>query len=377
MMQPHLVIKSEAMDLQYAPAATSSIGAQQKAAASKKQPKPPKAPKNSTPTAAAAVNKKRQKKKQELFDDDFSDTDDDDEDDFLSEDGSEDGGRIKTEPYDMDSDSEMPTRTKSRQNLVGSVGSNVSYGSSYMNSESLFDLMMSSKNRDAYFWQYNTQSKGPKTKKVLTLRNKDPHLHRDFYDPVFQLQSLNAKAGSGLNKLRKGDGNDVTPNPEKLYNLGNQIRDFIQKSYQINNACLTQQQQQQQQQTGVFSGAGTPIHGHLMMDNQPVLSSSFPVEKVNLKREKNKIASRACRLKKKAQHEANKIKLFGLNEEHSESLNNNYIYFQVYFCIHSIKMFSLCYRAIDKLYKLGERLDQDEASRATAIARRQDNGRHD
>jgi hypothetical protein len=32
-------------------------------------------------------------------------------------------------------------------------------------------------------------------------------------------------------------------------------------------------------------------------------------EKVNLKREKNKIASRACRLKKKAQHEANKLKL--------------------------------------------------------------------
>jgi len=41
-------------------------------------------------------------------------------------------------------------------------------------------------------------------------------------------------------------------------------------------------------------------------------------EKVNLKREKNKIASRACRLKKKAQHEANKLKLYGLNQEHSK-----------------------------------------------------------
>ncbi|CAF0885751.1 unnamed protein product [Brachionus calyciflorus] len=169
---------------------------------------------------------------------------------------------------------------------------------SYMTSESLFDLMMS-KNRDSYFWQYNIQSKGPKTKKVLTLRNKDPHLHRDFYDPVFQLQSLNTKSGASLNKLRKGDGNDVTPNPEKLYNLGNQIKDFIQKSYQINNNV----------------GTSSSVN----------LSASLDGERVNLKREKNKIASRACRLKKKAQHEANKIKLFGLNEEHKqfiESINS-------------------------------------------------------
>jgi len=33
-------------------------------------------------------------------------------------------------------------------------------------------------------------------------------------------------------------------------------------------------------------------------------------------REKNKYASRICRLKKKAQHEANKIKLYGLEQEH-------------------------------------------------------------
>jgi hypothetical protein len=38
------------------------------------------------------------------------------------------------------------------------------------------------------------------------------------------------------------------------------------------------------------------------------------------RKEKNKLASRACRLKKKAQHEANKLKLHGLEEEHSEYL---------------------------------------------------------
>ena len=36
------------------------------------------------------------------------------------------------------------------------------------------------------------------------------------------------------------------------------------------------------------------------------------------RKEKNKLASRACRLKKKAQHEANKLKCIGLAEEHRE-----------------------------------------------------------
>ena len=35
-------------------------------------------------------------------------------------------------------------------------------------------------------------------------------------------------------------------------------------------------------------------------------------------REKNKYASRICRLKRKAQHEANKLKLQGLEHEHRE-----------------------------------------------------------
>ena len=37
------------------------------------------------------------------------------------------------------------------------------------------------------------------------------------------------------------------------------------------------------------------------------------------RKEKNKFASRACRLKKKAQHEANKLKLFGLEQEHCKT----------------------------------------------------------
>lgn len=50
---------------------------------------------------------------------------------------------------------------------------------------------------------------------------------------------------------------------------------------------------------------------------RPVSELAFN-DRPNSRKEKNKLASRACRLKKKAQHEANKIKLNGLEIEHSE-----------------------------------------------------------
>jgi len=136
-------------------------------------------------------------------------------------------------------------------------------------------------------------------------------------------QSLNSRnGGASLNKLRKGDGNDVTPNADKLYNLGNQIRDFIHKSYQMNSACFTPQQQQAINNAFSSSSinqlASTPNNPSMLSIS---LDNGRGVGPVNLKREKNKIASRACRLKKKAQHEANKIKLHGLNEEHKELID--------------------------------------------------------
>lgn len=275
--------------------------------------------------------KKRPQKKQELFDD--SDDDDEEEDSDYSDDDlkskKSNKKSVKMEDSDFDDDSTEDENTNdsndclnTTRNSVTSAGSSQalcqSTSSSFVNSESLFDLMMSSKNRDAYFWQYNIQSKGPKTKKVLTLRNKDPHLHRDFFDPVFQLQSLNARGGTAVNKLRKGDGNDVTPNADKLYNLGNQIRDFIQKSYQMNSACFSPLPPSIS--TSSLNQLGTTPNNTTGLLSSSV-DTAMPKEKVNLKREKNKIASRACRLKKKAQHEANKIKLFGLNDEHKQLLD--------------------------------------------------------
>lgn len=84
-------------------------------------------------------------------------------------------------------------------------------------------------------------------------------------------------------KARKGDGNDLTPNPRKLQCIGRELDKL----------------------------------GRTINQMTSVNESPFK-ERPKLRKEKNKLASRACRLKKKAQHEANKIKLYGLETEHSK-----------------------------------------------------------
>jgi CREB3 regulatory factor len=64
--------------------------------------------------------------------------------------------------------------------------------------------------------------------------------------------------------------------------------------------------------------------GRVINDMTPVSELPFNV-RPKTRKEKNKLASRACRLKKKAQHEANKIKLFGLEKEHSKFLKRTSI----------------------------------------------------
>ena len=101
-----------------------------------------------------------------------------------------------------------------------------------------------------------------------------------------------------MTKLRKGDGNDVTPNPMKLYQLGKQIRDLLQNT------------------SSLYHG----IYHH-------VEHTSNVNDTVEAKKEKNKLASKTCRLRKKAQHEANKLKLQGLNEEHSKRSDDVIFFF--------------------------------------------------
>jgi len=89
-------------------------------------------------------------------------------------------------------------------------------------------------------------------------------------------------------KARRGDGNDLTPNPKKLAAIGKELE-------QLNK---------------------------VINDLTPSTSSSeVPFSaRCQSRKEKNKLASRACRLKKKAQHEANKLKSNGLEEEHCKNI---------------------------------------------------------
>ena len=87
-----------------------------------------------------------------------------------------------------------------------------------------------------YFWQYNVQSKGPKGTRVHFDLEEDPHVLHDFEDPVFDPKKTNL-AGVGVTikhggKARKGDGNDIVPNPRKLCQIGLKLRKI---SKQIND----------------------------------------------------------------------------------------------------------------------------------------------
>lgn len=75
-----------------------------------------------------------------------------------------------------------------------------------------------------YFWQYNTQAKGPKGKRLCkSVTNCDPHVLNDFEDPVFD-PDLNQMSYKHNGKARKGDGNDITPNPYKLFQIGQELK---------------------------------------------------------------------------------------------------------------------------------------------------------
>jgi len=141
--------------------------------------------------------------------------------------------------------------------------------------------------KERFFWQYNVQAKGPKGQKLaLDTKIHDPHKLNDIIDPVFSDNvSMHGIKHSG--KARRGDGNDLTANPGKLAKIGKELEKL-----------------------------GKEIN---MMT--PVSEVPFPT-RTKSRKEKNKLASRACRLKKKAQHEANKLKLHGLEEEHNDLMRS-------------------------------------------------------
>ncbi|XP_054634783.1 CREB3 regulatory factor-like [Dunckerocampus dactyliophorus] len=131
------------------------------------------------------------------------------------------------------------------------------------------------------FWEYR-RSREAATKKKLC---GDVHWSLSWSSSTLPSTLYRREGKKGRRKARKTDASDLTPNPQKLHNIGEQLQKL-----------------------------NTAIDGMGPVNDLPA------VARARSRKEKNKLASRACRLKKKAQHEANKIKLWGLNQEYENLL---------------------------------------------------------
>jgi len=148
-----------------------------------------------------------------------------------------------------------------------------------MSSSSSLGSSSSSEAQKQYFWLYNVQSKGPKCQPAVgqfLTASSDPHVLSHVYDPVTDVSSCTSPKHCG--RQRDQSATDTVANPRLLLQIGSEL----------------------QRLTAVI--------------NAP------PTADISLSaRDKNKFASRICRLKRKAQHEANKIKLHGLEQEHCKT----------------------------------------------------------
>lgn len=186
----------------------------------------------------------------------------------------------EADSHDEGFDSE-PEDTDHYEELTSDAESTISDEMDVKRTQHSTSPSLKSTKKERYFWQYNVQAKGPKINRLcLSPRNSDPHHLNEIQDPVFSSTcSMQGIKHSG--KARRGDGNDLNPNPRKLYQIGQELRKL----------------------------------NRVINDLTPVSELPFNARPKSRK-EKNKLASRACRLKKKAQHEANKLKLCGLENEH-------------------------------------------------------------
>ncbi|XP_029283158.1 CREB3 regulatory factor-like [Cottoperca gobio] len=131
------------------------------------------------------------------------------------------------------------------------------------------------------FWEYR-RARESATKKKL---GGDIHWSLSWSSSTLPSTLYRREGKKGRRKARKTDASDLTPNPQKLHNIGEQLQKL--------NAAI---------------------------DGMGPVNDLPAVARARSRKEKNKLASRACRLKKKAQHEANKIKLWGLNQEYENLL---------------------------------------------------------
>eukprot|EP00463_Aulacantha_scolymantha_P006507 TRINITY_DN8176_c0_g1_i1.p1 TRINITY_DN8176_c0_g1~~TRINITY_DN8176_c0_g1_i1.p1 ORF type:complete len:146 (-),score=16.82 TRINITY_DN8176_c0_g1_i1:46-483(-) len=129
----------------------------------------------------------------------------------------------------------MMTRRRKRMNYHGQKQTRLSTDSDYDdNSQDSWSYKheadTSQRKSRQYFWQYNLQSKGPKGSRVNfeQLENDDPHVLKDFEDPVLILLPVDLfwYDDSAWRKARRGDGTDVSTESKELYQIGQQINKF-------------------------------------------------------------------------------------------------------------------------------------------------------
>ncbi|XP_060053153.1 CREB3 regulatory factor [Erinaceus europaeus] len=132
-----------------------------------------------------------------------------------------------------------------------------------------------------YFWEYSEQLTPSQQERAL----RPSEWSRDTLPSnMYQKNGLH-HGKHAVKKSRRTDVEDLTPNPKKLLQIGSELRKL----------------------------------NKVISDLTPV--SELPLTaRPRSRKEKNKLASRACRLKKKAQYEANKVKLWGLNTEYDNLL---------------------------------------------------------
>ncbi|KAJ8348106.1 hypothetical protein SKAU_G00266950 [Synaphobranchus kaupii] len=146
---------------------------------------------------------------------------------------------------------------------------------------SLTAVISRKRGKRRYFWEYSEQLPSSKQERMLMPSEWD----RDTLPSNMYQRGGLYHGKYAVKKSRRTDVEDLTPNPRKLLQIGSELRKL----------------------------------NKVISDLTPV--SELPLTaRPRSRKEKNKLASRACRLKKKAQYEANKVKLWGLNTENDRLL---------------------------------------------------------
>ncbi|KAF8565894.1 hypothetical protein P879_03562, partial [Paragonimus westermani] len=218
-----------------------------------------------------------------------------------------------------------------------------------------FDISVST---NTYFWQYNSQCKGPKAIRLVKLDGSPVRSENNSDEPdstvglwmgLDLFESSASASGSMVgevtssfpksythsalslpdyplivfedpvqrrydlvhcSKLRRGDGNDVTPNLARLRAMGEELDKLSQLLIKHGEVIMAGTSANTSLTSMVLGEQSTDIKCDRLSPEHKLIEQA--------KREKNKLASKVCRLKKKAFHEANKIKYTGLGLEYDE-----------------------------------------------------------